>query len=75
MSARPSPSVSARTTNPSSLLFQPSTTGWYAAWKARKDGAAPTPTSAAEPEAAPAAGNGNDASEALARWLTGNDGK
>ena len=67
MSARPSASVSGRpnTTNPTRLLFQPSTAGWYAAWKAKKD--APAPAPAAEPEAAPA----GDASEALARWLTG----
>jgi hypothetical protein len=68
MSARSTPSVSSRLrpTSSTSLLFQPSTSGWYAAWKARKD-AAPTP--AAAPEAAPEAADA--ASEALARWLTG----
>jgi hypothetical protein len=72
MSSRPTPSAPPRprTTTPSSLLFQPSTTGWYAAWKARKDAA---PAAAAEPEATPAPADGG--SEALARWLTGDAGK
>jgi hypothetical protein len=70
MSDRPTPPAPPRprTTTPTSLLFQPSTSGWYAAWKARKN-AAPAPDAA--PDAAPV----DDASAELARWLTGDAGK
>ncbi|HEX4610836.1 MAG TPA: hypothetical protein VH092_21785 [Urbifossiella sp.] len=62
-SATPRP----QTTTPVNLALRPSTAGWYAAWKARKQaGPAPKTDAPARPA--------DDASEAVARWLTG-DGK
>jgi len=45
-------------------MFASSTAGWFAEWKARKASAETTPPAAAEPAA-------DDASQAVARWLTG----
>ncbi|HYH68450.1 MAG TPA: hypothetical protein VD866_27400 [Urbifossiella sp.] len=66
MNARRTSSVRPRSHSTPSprLAFGSSTAGWYAEWKARKQGA---PTPAAEPQAPPA----DDAAEALAKWLTG----
>ncbi|HYH64876.1 MAG TPA: hypothetical protein VD866_09305 [Urbifossiella sp.] len=44
-------------------MFASSTAGWFAEWKARKASPEPTPPAAAEPA--------DDASQAVARWLTG----
>jgi hypothetical protein len=62
VSPRPRPATTNR-------LFQPSTAGWYAQWKARQQAAAaaPEPTPVAGPEVA----SPDDAAEALAQWLTG----
>jgi hypothetical protein len=45
-------------------MFASSTAGWFAEWKARKASAEPAPPAAPEPAA-------DDASQAVARWLTG----
>jgi hypothetical protein len=50
-----------QTTTPANLLLGSSTSGWYAAWKARKAEVPATP----EPEPV----TEGDAPDALARWL------
>ncbi|WP_202920787.1 hypothetical protein [Urbifossiella limnaea] len=47
-------------------MFASSTAGWFAEWKARKASAEPSPPADTPPAAAAA-----DASDAVARWLTG----
>jgi hypothetical protein len=64
---RPTPRPRPQTTIPADLLSGSSTSGWYAAWKARKTAAAATP----EPEPT----SEGDAPDALARWLTGDNKK
>ncbi|HEX4613283.1 MAG TPA: hypothetical protein VH092_34165 [Urbifossiella sp.] len=50
-----------QTSSPANLALRSSTASWYAEWKARKQAApAPTPLN-------------NDAAEAVAKWLTGNE--
>ena len=68
MTARRSPRPLTRphTTN-TSRLFESSTAGWYAAWKARQNTAPVEPT----PPAASAPTQQDDPAEALAKWLTG----
>jgi hypothetical protein len=51
---------------PTDQLFRPSLTGWYAAWKARRE-AADSEHPAARPAPQPEPGP-------LARWLTGETG-
>ncbi|MBN9518875.1 hypothetical protein J0H58_10210 [bacterium] len=63
---RPRPATPRPTTTPAALALRPSTAGWYAEWKARKQATAAAPEQAAPPA--------DDGAEALARWLT-TDGK
>jgi hypothetical protein len=65
MNARPSTRPSRPQTNRPTGLLGSSTSGWYAAWKARKTADAPAPPP--EPEPPPE----GDAPDALARWLAG----
>lgn len=66
MNERRSPSVPPRPKKPAPAgpMFASSTAGWFAEWKARKASAEPAPPAAPEPAA-------DDASQAVARWLTG----
>ncbi|MFO0798302.1 MAG: hypothetical protein U0804_12565 [Gemmataceae bacterium] len=59
----PRPATSRPLTTPTAFSLRSSTAGWYAEWKARKQGAV-----ANQPEqgAAPA----DERAEALAKWLT-----
>ncbi|QDU19966.1 hypothetical protein ETAA1_19060 [Urbifossiella limnaea] len=68
MNERRSPSVSPRAKKPAPAgpMFASSTAGWFAEWKARKASAEPSPPADTPPAAAAA-----DASDAVARWLTG----
>ena len=62
---RPTPRPRPQTTIPADLLSGSSTSGWYAAWKARKAEVPATPEPTPEDEAP----------DALARWLAGDDEK
>lgn len=55
-----------RTTPPAARLFQPSLSGWYAAWKARRE---TTPTLEAAPVADELPTGGGEV-HAVAEWLT-----
>jgi hypothetical protein len=69
MNVRPSTSPSRPQTNSPTKLLGSSTSGWYAAWKARKAADVQAPLS--EPEPIPE----GDAPDALARWLTSDNEK
>lgn len=66
MNDRRPPSVPPRPKKvaPAGPMFASSTAGWFAEWKARKASAEPAP---------PAPPPADDASEAVARWLTGDE--
>jgi hypothetical protein len=69
MNPRSSTRPSRPQTNGPANLLGSSTSGWYAAWKARKAADVTAPPS--EPEPTPE----EDAPDALARWLAGDTTK